>query len=152
VDAGALAPALCRRARACRRRRSTRPLTFRSKPQLTAPPSRNPPPPPSQLHAVAAYFPDAPADADAAAARALVAALARLYPCAHCRADFAADVAAHPVDARSRAAFAAWACAAHNRVNAKLGKRAADCSDAALNARWRAPRAECGAAAAAAIE
>jgi len=100
------------------------------------------------LHATAAYYPDAPTPAQRAAAGGLVGALAELYPCAACRAGFAAHVAAHPPATGSRDELAAWACAAHNAVNAELGRPAFDCAPRALDARWRGggagARPECG--------
>lgn len=98
-----------------------------------------------QLHTTAAYFPDAPTPAESAAARALVDAVALLYPCAHCRDGFAETVAAAPPDVSSRRAFSAWLCAAHNAVNEKLGKPAFACDDDKLHARWRALSPACAA-------
>ena len=89
------------------------------------------------LHAVAAYFPEAPTAGERAAAAGLIAALATLYPCAHCRAGLAADVAAQPPRTASRAELAAWVCEQHNRVNAELGKPQLPCDLASLDARWR---------------
>ena len=42
------------------------------------------------LHTTAAYYPEAPAPEDVAAAGGLVSGLARLYPCEHCAEDFRA--------------------------------------------------------------
>jgi len=99
------------------------------------------------LHAVAAYYPERPAAEDAAAARGLLEAVARLYPCLHCRAAFEADLRARPPRLASRADFAAWLCEHHNRVNAELGKPAFPCAPEALDARWRSGRPpRCGAA------
>ena len=100
-------------------------------------PPRPTPPLPAQLHTFAAYYPERPASEDVAAATGLVHALARLYPCTHCRAAFASAVEAAPLDASSRAAFAVWACEQHNAVNAALGKPRYPCDAAALDARWR---------------
>ena len=86
---------------------------------------------------MAAHYPDAPSPEEQAAARGLAAALALLYPCHHCRDAFAAALEEDPVDVGSRAAFSAWACRHHNRVNAALGKPAFPCSAAALQRRWR---------------
>lgn len=101
------------------------------------PPHRPTPPLPAQLHTFAAYYPERPASEDVAAANGLVHALARLYPCSHCRAAFASAVEAAPLDASSRAAFAVWACEQHNAVNTALGKPRYPCDAAALDARWR---------------
>ena len=89
------------------------------------------------LHTTAAYYPEAAAPEDVAAARGLVAGLARLYPCEHCAADFRATTAETPPALGGRAAFALWVCAQHNLVNAKLGKRLFDCTLAALDERWK---------------
>lgn len=99
----------------------------------------------AQLHTTAAYFPDAPTPSESAAARALVDAVAILYPCAHCREGFAETCAAMPPDVSSRRSFAAWLCAAHNAVNEKLGKPAFTCDDEKLHLRWRALSAACNA-------
>ncbi len=86
---------------------------------------------------MAAHYPDAPSPEEQAAARGLASALALLYPCLHCRAAFAAALEEDPVDVSSRAAFSAWACRHHNRVNEALGKPAFPCEEAALQRRWR---------------
>jgi hypothetical protein len=109
---------------------------------LSPPPSLLPTPS-LQLHAVAAYYPEHPAAEDMAAARGLIAAIARLYPCTHCRAVFAADVAALPPHLASREAFSLWMCAQHNRVNASLGKEKFPCTLKSLDERWRTGRPEC---------
>jgi FAD-linked sulfhydryl oxidase len=90
-----------------------------------------------QVHSIAAYYPEAPSAAEQAAALGLVAALAQLYPCGHCREAFAAAVEAEPPDVSSGLAFAQWACRQHNAVNAALGRPAFPCSAEALGSRWR---------------
>jgi FAD-linked sulfhydryl oxidase len=95
------------------------------------------------LHAVAAYYPDAPSAAERGAAAALVSALCALYPCAHCRERLVADVAASAPRTESRAALARWVCEQHNAVNEALGKRAFPCELAALDERWRTGAAGC---------
>jgi len=87
------------------------------------------------LHATAAYLPDAPTPAQSAAAAALLRAVAELYPCGYCADHLRAYMARHPPDTTSGPALAAWLCAKHNEVNARLGKPAFDCG--ALGARWR---------------
>ena len=79
-----------------------------------------------QLHSVAAYYPEQPTAGEMAAARDLVAAIATLYPCAHCRERLAVDLASLPVQPalQSRTALCAWVCAQHNLVNEALGARA----------------------------
>jgi mitochondrial FAD-linked sulfhydryl oxidase len=92
---------------------------------------------------VAAYYPEHPAAEDEAAGRGLIAAIARLYPCTHCRAAFAADVAAQPPHLGSREAFSLWMCSQHNRVNVSLGKETFPCTLKSLDERWRTGRPEC---------
>ena len=65
----------------------------------------------------------------------LLHALPALYPCSHCATDLGARIRRRPPDVRSRAALAAWLCATHNDVNARLGKPAFDC--ARVDERWR---------------
>ena len=89
------------------------------------------------LHTVAAYYPDAPGAEDVRRAGELVAGLAHLYPCTHCREDFRAEVARAPPRLQSRESFALWVCEQHNAVNEKLGKPAFRCSIKALDERWR---------------
>ena len=103
-----------------------------------ASPLTNPPHYPLlQVHSIAAYYPEAPSAAEQAAALGLVAALAQLYPCGHCREAFAAAVEAEPPDVSSGLAFAQWACRQHNAVNAALGRPPFPCSAEALESRWR---------------
>lgn len=99
--------------------------------------TRRAPPLYPQVHSVAAYYPEAPSPEEQAAARGLAATLALLYPCLHCRAAFAAAAEEDPVDVSSRAAFSAWACRHHNRVNEALGKPLFPCDGGALQQRWR---------------
>jgi FAD-linked sulfhydryl oxidase len=92
---------------------------------------------------VAAYYPAAPAPADERAARGLLEAVARLYPCTHCRAAFAADLAARPPRLGSRDEFAVWLCEAHNGVNEALGRTRFECDARALDVRWRSGASGC---------
>jgi hypothetical protein len=98
---------------------------------------------PTQLHTVAAYYPDHPTAEEKDAARGLVAAIARLYPCRHCRAAFQADIADLPPKLDSRAEFSLWMCKQHNRVNAALGKPSFPCDLSRLDERWRTGKPEC---------
>jgi len=95
------------------------------------------------LHSLAAYYPLRPDAEDARAARGVLEGVARLYPCAHCRAAFAADLAARPPRLGSRAELAAWLCEHHNLVNAALGKPLFPCDAASLDERWRTGRPDC---------
>jgi len=87
------------------------------------------------LHTTAAYYPDAPTPTQRAHMLQLLHALPALYPCSHCANDLGARIRRRPPDVRSRAALAAWLCATHNDVNARLGKPAFDC--ARVDERWR---------------
>jgi len=88
------------------------------------------------LHRAAAKYPASPSAAERAQMTAWLEALAALYPCDDCAAHYASMLAASPVDASSGPALAAWLCARHNEVNARLGKPAFPCSSAALQERW----------------
>ncbi len=71
------------------------------------------------------------------AASALITAVSVLYPCTHCRSDFAEAVRASPVAIESRDALAQWVCHRHNEVNAKTGKGQFSCDAESLSRRWR---------------
>jgi FAD-linked sulfhydryl oxidase len=89
------------------------------------------------LHATVAYYPAEPVAEDREAALGMIQSLARLYPCLHCRAEFAEHVARHPPAVGSRADLSLWLCDAHNRVNKVLGKAPFPCTDISLQERWR---------------
>lgn len=74
-------------------------------------------------HYRAATYPYEPSEAQKAAAAAYVSADAELHHCSTCRADWAVLLEQMPPDVRDKDRFFAWTVAAHNRVNAKLGKR-----------------------------
>jgi FAD-linked sulfhydryl oxidase len=86
------------------------------------------------LHTLAAQFPDDPTRQQEKDARDLIHILTRAYPCEVCAAHFAEIVKRDPPDTSSGMALQQWACAAHNEVNASLGKPAFDC--AAVASRW----------------
>lgn len=86
------------------------------------------------LHTLAAQFPDDPTRQQEKDARDLIHILTRVYPCEVCAAHFAEIVKRNPPDTSSGMALQQWACAAHNEVNASLGKPAFDC--AAVASRW----------------
>ena len=65
------------------------------------------------------------------------AAVAALYPCAHCRAHFQAAVEQAPPRVGSGDEFGLWLCEQHNAVNAWLDKPQFPCSPEALQLRWR---------------
>lgn len=87
------------------------------------------------LHTTAAYYPESPTSTQRAHMLQLLHALPQLYPCSHCAEDLGTRMQHRPPDVRSRAALAAWLCATHNEVNAKLGKPTFDC--ARVDERWR---------------
>jgi FAD-linked sulfhydryl oxidase len=87
------------------------------------------------LHTTAAYYPESPTTTQRAHMLQLLHALPQLYPCSHCAEDLGARVQRRPPDVRSRGALAAWLCATHNEVNARLGKPSFDC--ARVDERWR---------------
>ena len=95
------------------------------------------------LHTIAAYYPDAPSEADREGGSQLVSALAHLYPCAHCREDFRRETARSPPRLGSRESFSLWLCEQHNAVNAKLGKPAFECALDRLDERWRTGSPAC---------
>ena len=86
-------------------------------------------------HTTAAYYPESPTTTQRAHMLQLLHALPQLYPCSHCAEDLGTRMQRRPPDVRSRAALAAWLCATHNEVNAKLGKPSFDC--ARVDERWR---------------
>lgn len=88
------------------------------------------------IHSVAANYPELPSARQRAEARALVGAMAALYPCATCRDHFARFVALQPPDVSGRAAFLLWTCKAHNAVNTRNGKRTFPCVLKELDKRW----------------
>ncbi|KAJ8602950.1 hypothetical protein CTAYLR_001540 [Chrysophaeum taylorii] len=90
------------------------------------------------LHTMAAKYPDAPTDADKAAMRWQIAALAQLYPCDVCRNHLREKLTTRiePVDVSSRAALSDWVCRLHNVVNTDLNKPTQDCALPALDAQY----------------
>jgi FAD-linked sulfhydryl oxidase len=99
------------------------------------------------LHTMAAYYPDRPSEEEQRAALGLVDALARLYPCTHCRARLQQELQTNPPRVDSRASFSLWMCEQHNAVNEALGKAPFACLLAELDQRWRFGRPECWGAA-----
>jgi mitochondrial FAD-linked sulfhydryl oxidase len=112
------------------------------------------------LHTTAAFWPKDQKDVSkerATAAERFVESLPLIFPCGYCADDFAGVLEEIPFGApfgtrnnrsgtiqdcengaaTSRECFADWACRAHNRVNAKLGKPLFDCGADTLDARWR---------------
>ncbi|KAI0251759.1 ERV/ALR sulfhydryl oxidase domain-containing protein [Lactifluus subvellereus] len=87
------------------------------------------------LHTTAAYYPESPTPTQRAHMLQLLHALPQLYPCSHCANDLGERMQRRPPNVRSRAALAAWLCATHNEVNARLGKPVFDC--ALVDERWK---------------
>ncbi len=75
-----------------------------------------------QLHTIAAYYPDHPTVQEQQAAKEFFHALAVLYPCKHCAADFVESLGNHAPQTASRTDLALWVCHQHNLVNEKLGE------------------------------
>ena len=88
------------------------------------------------LHRAAQKFPVAPSERERATLAGFISALGELYPCDECAEHRRGMLAATPVDTRSGPQFAAWLCARHNQVNARLGKPAFSCTPEALEERW----------------
>lgn len=51
-----------------------------------------------------------------------------LYPCGECAEHFRELMEKYPPQTSSRDAASSWLCAAHNKVNVRLGKEIFDCS------------------------
>ena len=92
------------------------------------------------LHTFAAQYPDEPTRRQERDARELIGLMTRAYPCAECAAHFEEIVRANPPDCSSGLALQQWMCAAHNEVNASLGKPRFNCD--AVGKRWSA--LDCG--------
>jgi FAD-linked sulfhydryl oxidase len=90
------------------------------------------------LHRLAAQYPSPADEAAQARAEALLYALGDLYPCPECAEHFRGVLAASPPRAHlaDNRALSLWLCAAHNEVNARLGKPRFECSLEALKERW----------------
>lgn len=86
------------------------------------------------LHTLAAAYPPTPTPAESSRMARFLTDFAALYPCAPCAASFRAILARRPPDVRGGGALPAWLCAAHNEVNAELGKPQFDC--ATVGERW----------------
>eukprot|EP00439_Symbiodinium_sp_Y106_P035975 s336_g4.t1 len=110
------------------------------------------------LHTLAARYPDEPSEADAAAARGLIASLGQHYPCPICKQHLQDRVvpgqgllvqetllhpALGPVDTSNRVAFARWMCQLHNAVNKKLGRADETCHSFELDLKYLKSCGEC---------
>ena len=92
---------------------------------------------------MAAYYPNTPTIEEQHHAAAFIAALAILYPCAHCAGALRNFIEEHPPRCESRKSLSLWMCEAHNEVNERLGLPQYACTVAALDERWRTGRDEC---------
>jgi FAD-linked sulfhydryl oxidase len=91
----------------------------------------------SQLHTVAAYFPDQPTTAEKQAAMQFLRAFPTLYPCKDCAEDMANLMEEQPPRVESRKDFSLWMCELHNHVNEQVGKAPFKCELKALDEAWR---------------
>eukprot|EP00953_Heterococcus_sp_UTEX-ZZ885_P011089 6427-Heterococcus_DN1.PRE.12 len=89
------------------------------------------------LHTTAAYYPDAPTEAQQTAASNLITGLAALYPCSYCAKDFQKEVKKSPPAVASREKLSLWMCEQHNIVNRKLGMPEVQCTLELLDRRWK---------------
>ncbi|CEH19578.1 thiol oxidase [Ceraceosorus bombacis] len=79
------------------------------------------------LHTMTLRFPDEPSASDREALLSFFHLFSRLYPCGECAEHFQQLLRDLPPQTSSRLAAAGWLCAAHNRVNARLGKAEFPC-------------------------
>ena len=79
----------------------------------------------STLHIVSLAYPAEPSYSEKRAAKEFFNALAFLLPCPVCREHFKEVLQGMPIDSwlDNRNSLIEWVWSAHNRVNAKLGKR-----------------------------
>jgi len=92
----------------------------------------------SLLHRMAAKFPKDPTPEERARVERFFGDLGSLYPCEDCASHFRGVLAARPVAEHSgnNARLSLWLCAAHNDVNARLGKPLFACELDAIKERW----------------
>jgi FAD-linked sulfhydryl oxidase len=90
------------------------------------------------LHTMAAYYPSKPSDVQKQQTNTFLHALADVFPCNYCAADFRDSLRAAPPQLDTQHDFAQWLCRAHNDVNEKLGKPTFDCS--LVDQRWKRER------------
>lgn len=80
------------------------------------------------LHSIAATYPEKPTTAEQNDVRSFMQLFSKLYPCWVCAEDFQKYIKKEEPKTASRDEFGRWLCAAHNAVNAKLGKNTFDCN------------------------
>lgn len=86
------------------------------------------------LHTLAASQPEHLSECRQQRLRRFIADFSHVYPCTPCADSFRDILATLPPDTTSGPRFARWMCAAHNAVNAELGKQAFDCKR--VGQRW----------------
>lgn len=67
-------------------------------------------------------FPDHPTEAERESLKQFFHLFSRLYPCGECASHFQQLLKELPPQTSSRMSSALWLCAAHNKVNQRLGK------------------------------
>jgi FAD-linked sulfhydryl oxidase len=72
-------------------------------------------------------FPDKPTDSDRQLLLRFFNDFSQLYPCGECASHFQKLLKELPPQTSSRMASALWLCAAHNKVNERLGKAEFPC-------------------------
>lgn len=72
-------------------------------------------------------FPDHPTEAQRSTVSTFFHTFALLYPCGECANHFQELLRELPPQTSSRMAASLWLCAAHNRVNVRLGKKEFPC-------------------------
>ncbi|KAJ1656725.1 hypothetical protein IWQ61_003750 [Dispira simplex] len=80
------------------------------------------------IHTTMARFPLKPTENEKMALKQFIFLLSRLYPCGDCAQHFQKLLQEFPPHMDTRYDAEQWACAAHNRVNKRLGKELLDCS------------------------
>ena len=89
------------------------------------------------LHTTAAYFPDAPTQAQRVNMLSLLRALPVLYPCSVCAQHLGENMKTRPPDVSGRVGLSRWLCEQHNEVNERLGKERVECTVERLDERWK---------------
>ncbi|KAJ1928088.1 hypothetical protein IWQ60_002346 [Tieghemiomyces parasiticus] len=80
------------------------------------------------IHTTMARFPLHPTENEKGALNQFIFLLSRLYPCGDCAEHFQQLLHELPPRIDTRYEAEQWACEAHNKVNARLGKDILDCS------------------------
>lgn len=80
------------------------------------------------LHTMTLRYPDHPTPSQRETLTTFFHTFSLLYPCGECANHFQALLKEMPPQTSSRLAAAGWLCAAHNKVNERLGKPEFDCA------------------------